>query len=368
MGAVISQQTIVSVIYKAIDSQLNSAFFSFPIAIVDTIKPIIVTLPSDKALPCETPESTIINELYQWYNNHAGIVATDNCGVVNYLADKTLEATETAFNQSINDNCGNTRSVTVLFSARDQYGNNSVNSYAATFFTFDNKKPTVVKEPTPLNIPCDEMTDTVLETWIDNRGGAKVTDNCSDTSAIKWFFVWNDNLGGSGYEEVGDKPYKLKNKKNCNYSGNINFIARDECGNQHAAFFTTFKITDESIPFFSSRPQDTIIDCSSTIPRPVITVYDPCKGNLAVNFSETSTRVNHPDSCKNYDYSLVQTWTANDECGHPISHTRNITVIDTLAPAFDAPADLYIGCTEYQNLDITGRPSNVIDNCYSRPV
>lgn len=48
-------------------------------------------------------------------------------------------------------------------------------------------------------------------------------------------FVWNDNIGGSDYEEVGDKPYALK-QKTCNYSGNINFIARDECGNQHAAF------------------------------------------------------------------------------------------------------------------------------------
>ncbi len=368
MGGTVSQQVNVTVTYKAIDNQLNSAFFSFNIAFVDTIKPQITTLPTDKSITCETPESVIISELSLWYNNHAGMLATDNCGSVSYTTDKTFSETETAFNQSINDNCGNTRTVTVIFSAIDQYGNNSANSYAATFFTFDNKKPTVVKEPSPINIPCNELTDNIFESWIDDKGGARVIDNCTDSAAIKWFFVWNDNIGGSGYEEVGDKPYSLKNKKNCNYSGNINFIAKDECGNQQAAFFTTFKITDESIPVFSSLPQDVIIDCSAVVPRPVVTAYDACKGNIAVIFSETSTKVNHPDSCKYYNYSLVQTWKSNDECGHLISHSRKIIVIDTLVLVYTLSLDMFVGCTEYQNLDITGRPAGVSDNCDSKPL
>lgn len=367
-GGTISQETTVTITYKAIDSQLNSAFFTFTIAIEDSIKPIITTLPSDKSLTCETSETTIINELYQWYNSHGGMLATDNCSVVNYIADKTLASTETIFNQSINDNCGNTRSVTVIFSASDQYGNNSDNTYAATFFTYDTKKPSVIKDPFPLNILCNEMTDSILEAWIDDKGGARVSDNCTDSASIKWLFVWNDNAGGSDYEEVGDKPYSLKNKKTCNYSGNINFIARDECGNQHAAFFTTFKISDESIPVFSSLPQDTTIDCSSSIPRPLITVYDACKGSLAVNYSETSNRSGNPDSCSYYNYFVNQTWSANDECGHPISHSRKITVTDTVAPAYDSPPNMFIGCTEYQDLDLTGRPLNVEDNCDPVPL
>ena len=367
-GSTITEETSINIIYKAIDDQLNSAFFSFTIAIKDTIRPIIITLPSDKSLTCETPESTIAIELYNWYAIHANMIASDNCGEIDYIADKTLEETETAFNQSINDNCGSTRSVTVIYSAMDQYGNTSANTYAATFFTFDNKKPIVIVNPTPLDILCNEATSSVFEAWIDDKGGSRVMDNCSDSASIKWFFVWNDNVGGSDYEEVGDKPYSLKNKKTCDYSGNINFIARDECGNQHAAFFTTFKITDESIPVFSSLPQDTTIDCSSDIPRPTVTAYDACKGILAVNFVETSTRSSNTDSCSYYSYQIYQSWAANDECGHPISNSRKITVIDTLVPDFIAPPDMLVGCTDYQNLDITGRPMNVIDNCDTDPL
>ena len=132
-GSLIDHETNVEITYKAIDNQLNSAFFTFNIAIEDTLRPNIITLPIDKSFTCETPESTIIAQLYLWYNNHAGMVASDNCGSIQYLANKTLQEVETAFNQSINDNCGSTRSVTVIFSAIDQYENTSANSYAATF-------------------------------------------------------------------------------------------------------------------------------------------------------------------------------------------------------------------------------------------
>lgn len=189
-GSLIDHETNVEITYKAIDNQLNSAFFTFNIAIEDTLRPNIITLPIDKSFTCETPESTIIAQLYLWYNNHAGMVASDNCGSIQYLANKTLQEVETAFNQSINDNCGSTRSVTVIFSAIDQYENTSANSYAATFFTFDNQDPVPVANPKPLRVECNEQNAAKLEAWIDNKGGAKVLDNCTDTSNIVWYISW----------------------------------------------------------------------------------------------------------------------------------------------------------------------------------
>ncbi len=363
IGSLIDHETTVEITYKAIDNQLNSAFFTFNIAIEDTLRPQINTLPSDKSFTCETPESTIISQLYLWYNNHAGMVASDNCGVIQYVANKTLQEVETAFNQSINDNCGSTRSITVIFSAKDQYGNTSANSYAATFFTFDNQDPVPVTNPLPLRIECNEQNAAKLEAWIDNKGGAKVLDNCTDTSNIVWYISWKRVTGtGNDLELIGDKPYNLKANHTCKDSVNVNFIYKDECNNSHA-FFTTYSAFDNSVPVFSQLPADTIINCSVPIPRPPVTAYDACKGNLVVQFLETSTQHANPDSCKHYIYQITQKWNANDECGHAISHSRKIIVQDTTAPSYIAPANISVGCTDFENLDITGRPMNVNDNC-----
>lgn len=364
MGDMVNAGLTITVTYRALDDQNNVDYFDFILEIVDTIPPIIPVLPKDESYSCETQENTITTYLHNWYNNHGGMMSGDNCGVVIYIADKTLTETETEFNQSVNDYCGNTRSVTVNFTTRDQYFNYALDTFSATFFTFDNNKPIVTQNPLPLDIICNEDADSLLENWIDNRGGALVEDNCSDSSSIIWKFLWNDNFGSSGYEIVGDKPYDLNASTHCDYSVNINFIAEDECGNKNAAFFTTFKSHDDSAPVFSELPQDTVIDCSNDIPLPDVKAFDDCKGELIVLFSETSTRGDNPDSCNYYSYSIIQKWEADDGCENTIQHFRQVTVIDTTAPSFDVPADIVVGCSQEDDLGVTGMPQNVYDNCY----
>jgi len=365
MNEVVEAGVKVTVTYRATDDQDNADFFSFDIDFVDTLEPLITVLPTDESYICSTAEDIIIQNLHNWYNNHAGMIAVDNCNDVTYWADKTLQETETEFNQSVNENCGNTRSVTVFFTAIDQYDNASTDTLDAMFFTFDNAKPVGVSNPDPLDIVCDEKADSLLEDWLDNKGGAEVVDNCTATENIIWHFIWQDNYGNSGIDLVGDKPYSLKAKKYCEYEVSINFIAEDECGNKYAtSFHTTFNSHDESVPVFNFLPQDTTIDCSAEIPYPNIAAYDDCKGNLEVLFSEVSSRGENKDSCDYYNYSIVQSWEADDGCGNLIQHSRTITVIDNTKPDFEVPDDITVGCSDTENLEITGEPKNVSDNCY----
>jgi len=299
MGQNVNAEQTITVTYRALDDQNNADFFSFNLDIVDTIPPTIITQPTDESYTCETNNDTITSKLHSWYNNNAGMIAHDNCNEVTYISDKTLNEVETEFNQSVNDNCGNTRSVSVKFTAKDQFDNFASDTFSAKFFTFDNSKPIYTTNPTSLDIVCNDDADDLLENWIDDKGGARVMDNCSDSSNIVWKFNWSDNKGGGGYEKVGEKPYKLKAKTNCNYSVTVYFIAEDECGNTHAYSSGTFyKSHDDSAPEFSSLPQDTIIDCADDIPIPDIQAFDDCKGELIVFFSdESNTQGNNPDSC-----------------------------------------------------------------------
>lgn len=364
LGEVVGAGLNITVTYRVLDDQGNADFFTFDLETSDNILPNIIAAPLDESYTCETQEDSLMARLGRWYENHASLMATDNCGDIVYVTDKTLQETETEFNQSINDICGKLRSVTVLFSVEDQFGNPALDTFSAKFFTFDESKPMVIQDPSPLNIRCDENADSILNAWIDNKGGAEVEDNCTEDEDIKWFFLWDDHQGGSGYEEVGDKPYKLKARSYCDYSVDINFIAEDECGNKHAAFFTTFTSYDDSAPEFSSLPPDTTIDCSTQIPYPNITAFDDCKGEIEVLFSEIDTKGDNLDSCNFYNYTIIQSWEADDGCENLIQHSRIVTVVDTTKPDFEVPSDITIGCTETENFNITGVPLNISDNCY----
>ena len=365
MGENVNADQNILVIYKALDDQNNVDYFSFNIKIVDTIKPVITVQPQDESYTCETDEDTITARLHDWYNNHGGMEAVDNCGDVMYIADKTLQETETEFNQSVNDNCGNTKSVSVNFTAKDQYNNYAIDTFSALFSTFDNSRPEYTKSPESLEIVCNSEADSILEAWIDDRGGARVMDNCTDSAHIVWTFNWHDNKGGGAFETVGDKPYELSAKNYCDYSVTVYFVAKDECNNTHAySLPVTYKSYDDSPPVFSELPPDTTIDCSAEIPRPDVTAYDDCKGDLVVLFSENDiAKSDNPDSCNYYNYTIEQKWEADDDCGNYILHSRLITVIDTIAPEFDVPTDMEVECTEIEDFDITGTPENIIDNC-----
>ncbi len=341
--------------YRAVDNLGNAELFSFTIEVADTIPPVLVQS-SNTTVSCSFQNIPALLET--WYNNNGNITASDNCGV-NIVPDLDLNELIEQFNLSVSENCGNNRSVTVNFTISDPSGN-ALPPLAITFETVDLESPLFTAFPQALNEFCTENTDQIIEAWLDNKGGAAATDNCSD--GIIWEVLWSDNANQSGQDIIGQKPYSLTmDRDKCQYIVNLNFIATDECGNKKSSF-TTITITDDNDPVFSEYPSDTTVNIHEIPPVPEIIATDPCKGELIVLFEAYSNR--HPDPlvAGHYNYSIEQIWSADDGCNHSIMHIRDMEVIDTIAPVFTVPANTTVSCLNLNDTSETGVPTDVSDN------
>jgi gliding motility-associated-like protein len=348
----------IDVTYKAVDDQGNSAFFTFTLYTIDNSFPVLESGPNDEIHACNEPG--LIDQLQAWYEGLAGIQATDNCSVFIY-PDRPWEEVLIDFNQSVNSNCGNTRSVEISFSIEDEQGN-TLPGLTATFETLDNTDPVITVQPQALDTFCVSDIYQVLEAWLDNRGGTQAEDDCSDQ--LEWYFLWNiENTNLSGYEQVGNKPYELQVLNNlCEFNVNINFIAADDCGNQEASF-TTISIIDNNTPTFDTLPSDTIVDCDAIPGAIELKAFDLCKGELIVLFESVSDQGDNPLDADYYNYTITRNWSASDGCGHDIMHSRHIFVQDTTAPDFLVPGEITISCESLHDTLLTGIPTQLEDNC-----
>src|SRR5690606_30110449 len=79
--------------------------------------------------------------------------------------------------------------------------------------------------------------------------------------------------------------------------------------------------------------------CAAEVPvMDVLTVTDNCDIGVIVETDEQRIDGDCPNR-----FTLTRTWTAIDECGNEVSHTQEITVEDTTAPALTGTA--YAGIT-----------------------
>ncbi len=86
---------------------------------------------------------------------------------------------------------------------------------------------------------------------------------------------------------------------------------------------------------------------------------DNCDPNLDASYSDVITA----GACEG-SYSIVRTWTFADNMMNSASVDQNITVFDTSAPEFSAPADLAVACTDNtSDLNVTGDVTDAFDAC-----
>ena len=90
--------------------------------------------------------------------------------------------------------------------------------------------------------------------------------------------------------------------------------------------------------------------------RLVLTAFDNCT-DVSVEFEEAIEEGNCPNR-----YTVTRTWTAADLCGHVISHTQVITVIDETAPTGTAHPVAVDWCEYRDSLTIFG-DVEAMDNC-----
>lgn len=330
----------------------------------DNQPPVFTVLPKDSSVLCSAG-SDPIPALTDWYNNAAGAMAMDDSGQVTITASPSLSDVINIFNQSADTLCGNTRSVRVVFTASDAAGNLSM-PVTARFFTFDNIPPTLIIPPN-VQYKCVAGIRDTLIAWIRNKGHYTATDNCSNT--LNWtIYQYSISAGGNviqtGGGSIANGPYPNIPNGVCAWTMNINFFVLDECGNQIITpGTTTFSVMDDVPPVLMNVPGDVTVSCDSVPLVPNITATDFCTQNMTVQFSQNSTRSTDTLNCAFYNYEIIRTWSATDNCNNTSTATQRITVRDLRAPVIQAPSNINLSCAvlaaKPDSLFITG----ISDNC-----
>ncbi|MCF6295577.1 MAG: hypothetical protein L3J25_07790, partial [Flavobacteriaceae bacterium] len=226
--------------------------------------------------------------------------------------------------------CPSTGSYTNTWSFTDACGV-TIADYVQTITVIDTTNPTFVEAlPADATVECDNVPAADTLTAIDNCGTASVT------------FGEVNNAGACPGE------YELVRT----------WTATDQCGNETVHTQTITVIDTTNPTFVEALPADATVECDSVPAANTLTAIDNC-GTATVTFGE----VNNAGACPG-EYELVRTWTATDQCGNETVHTQTITVVDTTAPTFTAPADLTINCEDDEtNLTLTGDVTDEADNC-----
>ena len=170
--------------------------------------------------------------------------------------------------------------------------------------------------------------------------------------------------GCSPVTDVDDNAPDVPPTLGCGDSLAVDFTITDLCGGATDLRFV-YRTVDTTGPVIVGvTSADIPISCTDTVPAvPVVTLED-CDPQATFTFTEVSTF--NPDAvgCAAYNYDVVRTWVASDRCGNSTVVRRTYNIRDNVAPDFDRPEPLALRCNQDPfDLDVTGRPSNLSDNC-----
>jgi len=210
--------------------------------VVDTTAPVINPIASAETVECDGEGN--VTDLNTWLNNHGGANATDNCSGVTWTNDFT----------GLSDDCGETGSALVTFTATDDCGLSS--TIQATFTIEDTTPPSITTPASDETVECDGAGNIAeLNAWLNSHGGASVMDNCGGVTWTDDFTSLSDDCGETG-------------------SALVTFTVTDCCG-LSSTTTATFTIEDTTIPVINDLAFYT--DDSYTTPTNEYTVDDCCE-------------------------------------------------------------------------------------------
>ncbi|MEL7425919.1 MAG: proprotein convertase P-domain-containing protein, partial [Bacteroidota bacterium] len=218
------------------------------------------------------------------------LTASDNC-------DPEVPV---SFNETRTDGpCPQTYILTRVWSAMDDCGNPV--SHTQIVNVEDTTAPTFNEAlPADMTVECDAvpMEETLT-----------ASDNCDSDVPVSFNETRTD----------GPCPHT--------YTLTRVWSATDDCGNpvSHTQVVTVEDTTPPS--FNEALPMNMTVECDAVPTAAVLTAMDNCDPEVPVSFNEVRTDTDCPQ-----EYLLTRTWSAQDDCGNPVSHTQRITVEDTTAP------------------------------------
>jgi len=254
--------------------------------------------------------------------------ATDNCSTGGEAGiPVTLNETR------VDGNCPDNYTLVRVWTATDECGN----AVAATqnVVVADTTPPVLTDAPADITAECDAVPAAVT---------ISATDNCS--------------TGGEAGIPVTLAETRLDGDCPDNYRLIRVWTATDDCGNT-AAVTQNVTVADTTPPVLSDTPADTTAECDAVPAAVTLNATDNCTtgGEAGIPVTLAESRI---DGDCPYNYTLIRTWTATDNCRNTTVHTQMITVADTTPPVLGGvPADATVECSTVPNPPLV----TAVDNC-----
>ena len=301
----------VSVIFTAIDECGNTSSTSASFTIEDTTAPSIDITAADEVVECDGQGN--IAAYQAWLASNGGATASDIC------SDNNITWTNDA--GQLTDECGETGSITVTFTATDDCGNTAIAD--ATFTIEDTTAPVIDADASDLTVECDGAGNTAeLQAWIASNGGADASDICGGVT-------WSNDAGNLS-DECGTTGFVT-----------VNFTATDDCGNT-ALTSATFTIEDTTAPVIGTSASNETVQCDGLDNTAALQAWLAANGGA--DASETCGEITWSndynqlsEECGSTGFATV-TFTATDDCGNTANTSATFTIIDETAPVIDTEA------------------------------
>jgi len=240
--------------------------------VVDTTDPVINPIANDKTVECDGAGNN--GELNTWLNSHGGASATDNCGGVTWTNDFT----------GLSDDCGETGSALVTFTATDDCGLSSTTQ--ATFTIEDTTNPVIVWD---IDLPASPQYVDPLLCTIAFPIQATVTDNCcipAQNVSVDISVSSNATLlHGVTVTQVGDTVVvagiiTVSNLTGCPAVLSVAINATDCCENDAVQLTDSVEIYDNTVPVINDLVVDDHVlvsaDCCETTVNFAANVTENC--------------------------------------------------------------------------------------------
>jgi regulation of enolase protein 1 (concanavalin A-like superfamily) len=330
LSADCGQTGFTTVTFTATDDCGNSSSTTATFIIEDTTPPTIDTDAMNQTVECDGSGNS--SDLSAWLASNGGAVASDLCGGVTWSNN----------HNALSNDCGETGSTTVTFTATDNCGNSS--STTATFIIEDTTPPSIDNDAMNETVECDGAGNaTDLGAWLASNGGAMASDLCGNVT-------WSNNYTAF----VPDA--------NCPNTGSVTvtFTATDDCGNAGSTT-ATFTIEDTTPPTASCNNITVQLDGSGEADITVAQIdnnsNDLCCGLASLALDRTTL------FCSEVPSTTV-TLTATDFSGNAASCDATITVEDNVNPtAICQNATVEITPDGTSGLDPSAINNGSFDNC-----
>ena len=280
-----------TVIWTAVDNAGNKTTGIQLVLVEDKEAPVLVA-PSNKTF------STNVGVNFATGIDIGSASGTDNSGMAVQIGNNAPTVYQLGQNQ-------------IIWTITDAFGNTASASQIITII--DTEKPVIAGVSNiVVDAPVGANTATVL-----SLGTPTANDNVNVVS-------FSNNASGTTYP-IGTTA--------------IVWTAKDAAGNENTAVQLVI-VRDKTAPVLFGVPANISVSCGNIPSVASVTASDNYDQNVAVSFTESSTKGTDPAQASFYNYVITRTWTATDAGLNQVSASQLITVVDTESPMISQPVNI----------------------------